>query len=350
MHFARPEYLNLLWGVPALVVLYAWSLYDRRRRLRRLVSPALLPNLTADFSRAKTAVRSGLLVGFFACSILALARPQWGMRLETVRRRGVDIMVALDTSYSMRTEDVVTSRLEAAKREIRSLVDRLRGDRIGLACFAGSGMVECPLTLDYGAIGLFLDAVTTEIVPDPGTSLSAAILTSTSAFIAQERKYKVLIIVTDGEDLAGDVDAAVEKARIAGVVIYTIGVGTQQGMPIPVRDDKGAIIDYRKDQSGEVVISRLDERALATVASRTGGRYFRATGTDAELKDLYDDISGIEKKELDSRLLQNYEDRFQVPLAAAVLMLAAQLWMTDRRKPGSGWVAHMKASGTEPRP
>ncbi len=334
MHFARAEYLQLLWLIPILGLFFAWSLRNRRRRLERLISPTLAPRLTGEFSRGKAVLRALLLLGGFTFFILALARPQWGMKLETVRRRGVDIMVALDTSYSMNAEDVAPSRLTKAKAEIRAFLSRLKGDRIGLVTFAGSAIVQCPLTLDYGAISLFLDVASTESVPDPGTSLAAAITTADSAFIAKERKYKVLVIVTDGEDLEGQIDSAVDKAREAGVIIYTLGIGSPEGRPIPVRDAKGDVVEYRKDSSGQVVISRLGEKALAQIATRTGGRYFRASTSESELDDLYGEIAQMEKKELESKLYQNFEDRYQVPLALAILLLAMEAWMTEKRKPG----------------
>ena len=334
MHFARAEYLQLLWLIPILGLFFAWSLRNRRRRLELLISPTMAPRLTGEFSRSKAALRALLLLGCFTFFILALARPQWGMKLETVRRRGVDIMLALDTSYSMNAEDVAPSRLTKAKAEIRAFLSRLKGDRIGLVTFAGSAVVQCPLTLDYGAISLFLDVASTESVPDPGTSLAAAITTADSAFIAKERKYKVLVIVTDGEDLEGQIEAAVDKAREAGVIIYTLGIGTPEGRPIPVRDAKGDVVEYRKDPGGQVVISRLGEKALAQIATRTGGRYFRASTSESELDDLYGEISQMEKKELESRLYQNFEDRYQVPLSLAILLLAMEVWMTEKRKPG----------------
>ena len=343
MHFGRPEYLNLLWTIPVLGLFFIWSFRRRRRNLERFVSPGLIPQLAREFSRAKAIFRSLLLLGFFAFAIFALARPQWGARLETVHRRGVDIIAALDTSYSMNTEDVVPSRLAKAKSEIHALLEKLRGDRFGLVCFAGAAIVECPVTLDYGAADLFLDAVNTEVIPDPGTSLAAAIRTATSGFIAQERKYKVLILFTDGEDLEGQVDSAVEQAKEAGVIIYTVGVGSPQGMPIPVRDEKGDIIEYRKDPSGQVVISRLDEQSLARIAALTGGRYFRASALESEIDDLYKDISGLEKKELESKLFQNYEDQFQYPLATAILLLTLYALITERSKPGKGWMDKLKS-------
>jgi Ca-activated chloride channel homolog len=332
MHFARPGYLNLLWLVPVLAAFFLLMLRDRRRRLERLIAPPLLTQLTTEYSRVRSYLRVLLLIGTFTCGIVALARPQWGARLETVRRRGVDIMVALDTSYSMNAEDVAPTRLAKAKGEIRALLSRLKGDRIGLLSFAGTALVQCPLTLDYGAAALFLDMANTEIIPEPGTSLAAAITAANSSFIAKERKYKTLVLLTDGEDLEGQVDDAVEKAKESGIIIYTIGIGTPEGKPIPVRDAQGNIVEYRKDPGGQVVVSSLDERGLARIAEATGGRYYRATTSESELDALYSDISQLEKKELESRLFQNYEDQFQYPLGLALLFLAAECWMSERRR------------------
>lgn len=332
MHFARPGYLNLLWLVPLLAGFLVATLRSRRKRLERLIAPALLPQLTTEYSRARTYVRVLLLLGVFTCGIVALARPQWGARMETVRRRGVDIMVALDTSYSMNAEDVAPTRLAKAKGEIRSLLGRLKGDRIGLLSFAGTALVQCPLTLDYGAASLFLDMANTEIIPEPGTSLAAAVKAANSSFIAKERKYKTLVMLTDGEDLEGQVDDAVEKAKEAGIIIYTIGIGTPEGKPIPVRDAQGNIVEYRKDSGGQIVVSSLDERGLAKIAEATGGRYYRATTSESELDALYADISQLEKKDLESRLFQNYEDQFQYPLGLALLFLAAECWISERRR------------------
>jgi Ca-activated chloride channel homolog len=347
MQFAKPEYLYLFWGVAALAGLLAWSLWRRRKRLERLIEPTLLPMLTEDFSRTRAILRAFLLVAFFAFGVLALSRPQWGMRAETVRRKGVDVIIALDTSYSMNAEDVAPSRLARARSEVRSLIARLRGDRVGLVSFAGGALVLCPLTLDYGAATLFLDVANTENVPEPGTSLASAIVTSDSAFVAREKKFKVLVIVTDGEDLGGQLDAAIAKAKEAGIVIYTIGVGTPEGRPIPVRDAKGDVVEYRRDPGGQVVISSLDERSLARIATETGGRYFRATTSEGELDEVYAEISGLDKKEFESKLVQNFEDRFQYPLAAALMCLLATIWITERRKPGRSWLGRFASRSNE---
>jgi Ca-activated chloride channel family protein len=332
MQFARAEFLNLLWGIPALGVFFYWSFRQRRKRLERLIGTAMAPRLAGEFSRAKAIIRALLLLGFFTFGVLAAARPQWGTRLDTVRRHGVDIIAGLDTSYSMGTEDIAPNRLEKAKGEIRRLVEKAQEDRVGLVSFSGAAIVQCPLTLDHGAVSLFLDVANTGMIPEPGTSLAAAIETATSAFIARETKYKVLVLFTDGEDLQGQVDKAVAEAKEAGVVIHTVGIGTSQGMPIPIRDSKGDIVEYRKDPGGQVVVSSLDERSLARIAAQTGGRYFRATTSESEIEALYSDISGLEKKELESRIVRNLEDRFQYPLALAFMCLLGQCWISGRFK------------------
>jgi Ca-activated chloride channel family protein len=342
MQFARAEFLNLLWGIPILGIFFYWSFRQRRKRLERVIGAAMAPRLTGEFSRAKAIIRALLLIGFFTFGILAAARPQWGTRLDTVHRHGVDIIAGLDTSYSMGTEDIAPNRLEKAKGEIRRLVEKSQDDRVGLVSFSGAAVVQCPLTLDHGAIDLFLDVANTGMIPEPGTSLAAAIETATSAFIAKETKYKVLVLFTDGEDLEGQVDKAVKEAKDAGVVIYTVGIGTSEGMPIPIRDSKGDIVEYRKDPSGQVVVSRLDEKSLARIAAQTGGRYFRATTSENEIEALYKEISGLEKKQLESRLVRNFEDRFQYPLGLALMCLLAECWISERKKPGVSWLSRFK--------
>ncbi len=342
MQFARPEYLNLLWAIPALGVFFYWAFRMRRRKLEKIVSSVLAPRLTDQHSQGKAVLRACFLLGFFLFGILAAARPQWGTRLETVHRHGVDLIAALDTSYSMNTEDVAPNRMEKSKGEIRHLLRKLEGDRVGLVTFAGAAIVQCPLTLDQGAMELFLDVANAGVIPEPGTSLASAIETATSAFIEKERKYKVLVLFTDGEDLEGQVEQAIRKAREAGVVIYTVGIGTPQGKPIPIRDSKGDIVEYRKDPGGKVVVSSLDERSLAEIASQTGGRYFRATTSENEIDALASDIGGLEKKELESKLFQNYEDKFQYPLAVAILFLIGEAWLTEKRRSGRSWIGRLR--------
>jgi Ca-activated chloride channel family protein len=341
MLFARAEYLNLLWLLPILGGGLVWQLRRRRTRLHRFVSGTLAARFIADFSRGRAAARALFLAGFFLFGILALARPQWGVRQDTLRRQGVDVVLALDTSFSMNAEDVAPDRLGKAKSEIRGLIRRLGGNRIGLVAFSGAAIVQCPLTMDYGAIDLFLDVADTGLIPEPGTSLAAAIQTSTRAFIAGERKYKALVLFTDGEDLEGQVQQSVARAREAGIVIYTIGVGTTEGKPIPIRDAKGDIMEYRKDPEGQIVVSRLDERSLADISAGTGGRYFRATTGEGELDEISDEILHMERKQLESSVFQNRAEQFQYPLALAILCLLGESWVGERRRPTAGWLSRL---------
>jgi len=333
MRFARPEWLKLLWALLPAAGLFWWSLRNRRIRLERVIAAPLLGMHTEDFSPARAILKGCFLAGFFCFGILAAARPQWGIRLETLHRHGVDVIAALDTSYSMAAEDVIPSRIEKAKGEIKRVVEQLEDDRVGLVSFAGNAVLQCPLTLDRGAVLMLLDAAATGMEAEPGTSLASAISRATSAFSARETKYKALVLFTDGEDLEGQVDAAVRKAAESGVVLYAVGVGTPQGAPIPVRDARGDVVEYRKDPAGQVVVSRLDEQSLSRIARETGGRYFRATTGESEIGALCAAIAGLDSKELDSRLAQNLEDRFQVPLALAVACLAASFSVGEKRRP-----------------
>jgi Ca-activated chloride channel homolog len=338
MIFAHSEYLNLLWLLPVLGLFFYWAFRNRRKRLEKVIDLSLAPQLAGEYSSTKAIIKAILVMGFFAFGILAAARPQWGVQLQTVHRKGVDIIIALDASYSMNAEDVAPNRLEKAKGEIRRLLEKAAEDRIGLISFAGKAFVQCPLTLDHGAALLFLDAAVTGMIPEPGTSLASAIEIATNAFIGKEKKFKVLVLFTDGEDLTGQVENAIAKATEAGVIIYAVGIGTPQGSLIALRDAKGNIADYRKDPGGQVVVSRLDERSLAEVTLKTGGRYFRASTSENEIDAIYDDIARLDKKELESKLLINYEDQFQYPLAFAILCLAGQLVISEKRKAGALWL------------
>lgn len=292
MHFANTQYLHLFWLVPLFAFFLGWTFRLRRRALRQFAEDRLLSSLVSGISTGKQAVRAVLFLLFLAFAILALVRPQWGAKLETVKRMGVDIMVALDTSLSMETQDVVPSRLEKAKHEVKALIDSLQGDRVGLIVFAGMSMVNCPLTIDENAAKLFLDIVDTQVIPRPGTNIGEAIRLATQSLGPQEsHRHKVLVLATDGENLEGDPITAAEEAKNAGVLIFALGVGTGAGEPIPLRDEKGNVSGYKKDESGSVVVSRLDEATLEKIAAVTGGKYFRATTGEDELQKIYEAVS-----------------------------------------------------------
>jgi Ca-activated chloride channel family protein len=273
-----------------------------------------------------------LLLGS-AFIILALARPQWGKKMELVKREGLDIIVAMDVSASMLATDMPPSRLAKAKSETASLIDLLKGDRIGLVIFSGEAYVQCPLTMDYSAAKMFLSDINYGSVPQPGSALGEGIRKAVGAFVEKERKYKVVILISDGEE-TGDSDPmkAADEAKKAGVVMYTIGIGTPAGEPIPLRNAAGQVTGYKKDDEGQVVMSRLDEAGLQEMALKTGGKYYRATAGELELDKIFDDISKMERKELTGQFMARWEERFRWFLAAAFALLGVEFLLNERRR------------------
>ncbi|MFQ6091107.1 MAG: VWA domain-containing protein [bacterium] len=337
MHFAQPHYLNLLLLIPALAVFYLIAFKRKRRALERFGNLDLVAKMTASVSRKRQIFKVFLVLVSIFFLVVALARPQFGERLQIMKRRGLDIMIALDTSLSMLAEDIKPNRLERAKHEIAGLIDRLRGDRVGLLAFAGESFVQCPLTTDYGAAKMFLEAMDTEIIPEPGTAIGDAIEKALGGFVKQERKYKILILLTDGEDHLSDPIGAAKKAAEEGVRIYTVGLGTRRGEPIPLRDPTGKVEEYKRDRKGEVVMTRLDEVTLQKVALLTEGKYYRSTMGEAELDKIYEDISQLEKKEFEAKEFTQYEDRYQYFLIFAIVLLSMEAVLTDRRKVKKQW-------------
>jgi len=338
LRFADDFWLYMLGLTPLLAGFFVLSFRMKRRAMERFGNLELLQRLSRSTSFRRQVLKAALLVASTALLLLALARPQLGTKLMTVKREGQDIVIALDVSKSMLAEDIQPNRLEKAKHEIASLIDRLQGDRVGLVAFAGRGFIECPLTLDYGAAKMFLDFMGPDLIPVPGTALTEAIQKAAEAFVEKERKHKVLILITDGEDHEGDPVEAAKQAEQEGIVIYTVGIGSPQGVPIPEVDANGNRTGgFKKDRSGQVVTSRLDEVTLQRIALETGGKYFRASGGEAELDQIYSDIAGMEKKELASQQFTQYEDRFQPLIALVLLLLVAEVSISERRRLKKAW-------------
>ena len=263
MRFDDPQMLHLLWLVPASAVLFWFTARRKRALLGRFAGQELVARLARPLLPGGRAVRTMLLLGALAMLIVALARPQYGKEAVILQREGRDLVFLLDTSLSMLADDIQPDRLSRARFEISSLLDRMQGDRVGLVPFAGDAFVLCPLTTDYAAVRLFLDGVDTEIISEPGTNLARALEVGGSAFDTKEREHRVMILITDGEELEGDALAAATGIREQGVRLYAIGIGTPDGVPIPVRDERGAVTDYKRDERGEVVMTRLGEQLLA---------------------------------------------------------------------------------------
>jgi Ca-activated chloride channel family protein len=332
MRFAETTFLYLLLLIPALGLFFYYVSKERRNAISRFGNSQLMAMLTKSLSTTKRKVKIGfILIGLFFL-IIAMARPQIGSKLRMAKKEGIDLMIALDTSQSMLAEDIKPNRLLSAKMAASELLKKLRGDRVGLIAFAGTGFVQCPLTTDYSAAKMFLDNITSDLIPQPGTAIGEAIQLANKSFVAKASKQKVLILLTDGEDhISNPIDAAKEAAK-NNLTIYTVGLGSLSGDPIPERDARGNIIGHKKDRKGNIVLSKLDEETLKKVAEITGGEYYRSTVGGGELDKIFEEITGMEKSELETRFYTDYEERFQYFLIFALAFLTVEFFISERKK------------------
>ncbi len=337
MRFVHPELLWFLLALPPLG-LAAWA--SRRRRvaaLQRFAGGAdALARFESEVSLHRRVVKLLLVQFALACVVIAAARPQWGIRLEQVTRGGSDLVVVLDTSLSMAAEDAPPSRLGLARHAVDTLLKRIEGDRVALVTFAGQATLTCPLTLDHAAVRLFLDTVDVEAVPVAGTSLAVALRNAIGAFgdedVGAGVRSRAIVLFTDGEDHEGGTEELIDELSDAGVALYTVGVGTTRGAPIPLTGPGGASTGYKTDREGKVVTTRLDETFLESLALATGGLYFRATASQLEIDEIAKALQGLDQQEFGDVLRTRYEERYQYPLALALLALIAETLLGDRRK------------------
>ena len=325
MIFASPRWLLLLLLVPLAAGAYAWLATRDRDRLRALVAQPLWSRVVRRPAERWRWPRLVLLLLGVAGLIVALARPQWGIVREKVEREGVDVVLLLDTSASMATADVAPSRFFLARQALLQLISRLEGDRFALVAFEGEAYPLVPLTLDADALGLFLETAEPGIVPAPGTSVGVGLAKGLDAFVDKERRNKVMVLVSDGEDLEGEVAAAVRRAKEAGVVVHTVGVGTEAGQPVPETDASGRVVGYKRDEDGSPVVSRLNLQTLEAIARGTGGQTFRLTPQDTSLSRLADAIEGLEQKTLAREYSYRRKEQFQLPLALGLSCLGLAL-------------------------
>lgn len=336
MRLGAPEALWLLLLLPVLALVQVLGFRARRRALARFGEPRLMASLTRSVSLTRQYIKAGSVVAAVLFIVLALSRPQFGEVQEVLRRQGVDIIFALDTSLSMLAEDVKPNRLVKAKSEIRALLDRLRTDRVGLVTFAGSAFLACPLTSDYGAMQLFLDGVQAGMMPRQGTDLARALTATMDAFGDSERRFQVIVLITDGEDHSEELEDIVKKAAREGIKVFTIGVGTTEGDTVPVVDEDGQRT-YRKDREGQVVLSRLGVGTLAKISQETGGSFHQATRGELEIDRVYEEIQQLEKRELHSTEVTRYAEQYQLFLGLAILLLVLEALLSDRRADKEIW-------------
>lgn len=334
----RYPWILLLWAVPVFLVVYRWL--TRKKRLRELqawgndrLRARLFSRVNSRSSRWKWRFRWTAMV----LLVLAASGPRVGTRLVEVERKGIDILVALDVSSSMLAEDVKPSRLEKAKFEISRLISRLRGDRIGLIVFAGTAHLYLPVTGDYHAARLFVEAIDTDMLQLQGTAIAEAISLAQTSFPDSRGRHRVVVVVTDGEDHEGrSVQAAKEAAR-DGIAIYTVGVGTTAGSLIPVFDDKGTRTDYKKDRKGKLVTTSLHPETLRELAGEGGGSYIHFDNRTGDLDDLLKPIEAVEKRTLKTHQYSQFEDRYQTVAVLAVVLLVTDFFLPPGRKREEVW-------------
>lgn len=335
--FFDSQWLPGLASVPLLAVLFWAAARRRRKALDAFGEGELVRKLTASVSRASRRWKAALILGAVGFAVLALSRPQFGTRVETVRSVGQDIVVAVDLSRSMLAEDVAPSRLERARLTILRLMEGLDGDRIGLVAFAADAFVQSPLTTDYAAAGMFLNAMSPDMMPVQGTDLGDALRVSLDALDQGARDSRVIVLVTDGEDHEDDFEQELERAVSSGVQVHVVGIGSTAGVPIPLYDEQGRRTGFLRDEDGTVVTTRLGEQTLRSVAERTGARYVTAGIGGGGFDDLVDELAGAQGEALEERQVTQFEEQFQIFLGLALALLLVEWVLPERRRARTAW-------------
>ncbi len=337
IRLAFPEYAVFFFLVAVVVWLAILLMKDRDIRLRALGDYALLQRLIPGNQALVFRRKLILLVAASVFFTLALLGVEVGSKYEKVTIEGVDVVIALDISTSMNAQDVRPSRLEKAKHKINSLLAQLSGDRVGLVIFSGDAFIQCPLTTDFSAVKMFLEAIEPDVTTSAGTNLESALATSREVFnqlrdqTAGGSYGRAVILLSDGEDHGSDYETEAGKMKGKNVIVYTIGVGTDHGAPIPIVNENRTVVEFKK-AGGSVVTSRLDESKLRAIAEQTGGHYYTATNSDEDIKKLYDDLSKLQKSESSQYQFTEYENRFQFFLIIGLALLVVEFLLSSRRK------------------
>lgn len=332
MRFAEPNFLWALFTLPLFALLFLYAARRRKKLAERFASLSMFPKIATSLSPWRRLVKMSLLLLGLAFLIVALARPQWGRQMEHIERKGLDIILLQDVSLSMLAEDIKPNRLVRSRHEISSFLDTLAGDRVGLVAFAGEAQTLVPLTLDYGTVQMILKGLEPGWLY-PGTDLSAAIDKGLQMFRRSKvpTKYAVMVLMSDGEEQDAK---AVEKAKEAadvGIRIYTVGIGSKEGVPIPVPTKNGEVA-YHKDRFGNIVTTRLEEKTLQDIASVTGARYFYASPGEFQLQKVLTEIASMERRDTSMDQMENYQERYQIFLGIAALLFLVEALVSERGK------------------
>lgn len=327
--FEEPAYLYLLLILPLLVVFYLYSNYRRRKAIKMFGDVELMAQLMPEVSKYRPDVKFTLLISAIALFSLLLARPQFGSKLETIKRSGVEVMIALDISNSMLAQDVVPSRLEKAKQLVSRLVDELDNDKVGLIVFAGDAFTQLPITSDYISAKMFLESINPSLITKQGTAIGSAINLGVRSFTSQEGVGRAIILITDGENHEGGAVEAAKEAREKGILVHVLGIGSPTGSPIPLEGTN----DYRKDREGNVIVTRLNEAMCQEVSQAGQGIYVRVDNTNGAQKVINNEINKMAKADVESKVYTDFNEQFQAVAWLILLILAADVFILERRNP-----------------
>ena len=327
--FEETAYLYLLLLLPVLALLYWYSNYRRRRAIRKFGDPELMAMLMPDVSKYRPDVKFGIIWLVVALFSLLLARPQFGSKLETVKRQGVEVMIALDISNSMLAQDVQPSRLAKAKRLVAQLVDKMENDKVGMIVFAGDAFTQLPITSDYISAKMFLESIDPSLISKQGTAIGAAINLATRSFTPQEGVGRAVIVITDGENHEGGaVEAATEAAK-KGIQVNVLGVGLPDGAPIPMEGTN----DYRKDREGNVIVTRLNEAMCQEIAKAGNGLYVRVDNTNNAQKAIGQEINKMAKADVETQVYTEFNEQFQAVAWFILILLLVEMLILERKNP-----------------
>ncbi len=330
LRFANSEYLYALVIIPFLILIYIIISIRKQKAIEKFGQPKIVEQLMPNASKSRPVIKFSIWILALTSTIIAISRPQFGSKLTTEKRKGIELMIALDVSNSMLAEDIQPNRLERSKRAISQLVDKLGDDKIGLIVFAGDAYTQLPITGDHSSAKLFLNSISTDIVPHQGTAIGSAINLGINSFSPQFEGNKAIIVITDGEDHEDDAIQATELASQQGIIVHTIGMGLPKGAPIPMYNQYGQK-DYRKDKDGQTVITRLNEKMLQELASTGNGIYVRANNSQVGLTAIYNEIEKLNKGEMETQTYSEYAEQYQWFILLTLILLFSDFVILERK-------------------
>jgi len=330
MHWGNPYLLFLILLIPVFLILIGIANHNRKKNFAKFAEVKFYDFFMQQFSGFHWSLKNFIFVFAFLFIIIALAKPRWDKEVQIIKKEGIDIVVAIDVSKSMDATDIQPSRIKRAKDQISLFIDQLKGDRIAIVAFAGKSFVQCPLTNDYDAAKLFLNLLDTETVPSYGTNIGEAISNSLELF-GEKEKHKVIIVVSDGEDLEENAAEIAEEAGKQNAIIYTLGIGSPEGSTIPIKNKDGDVA-YAKDDKGDIVFTKLDITTLTQIAKKANGRFFPITPQQSEIYEIMKNINSFEKKKFDSKEYVRYKEQYKYFVIAALILLLIESLIIYKKK------------------